>query len=107
MNSGSHSNKMPKHYNKQQDERVHALHAAVAWTTLLPHRKTTRAEMSKISNLLSPWEEKLIETLETHLEEAEKRNQTLFFGAKLTFIRRLPKGQDCSKHCTSTAAVSS
>lgn len=40
--------------------------------------------MSKISNLLSPWEEKLIETLETHLEEAEKKNQNPFFGAKLT-----------------------
>lgn len=46
--------------------------------------KTRRAEKSKISNLLSPWEEKLIETLEIHLEEAEKRNQNLFVGAKLT-----------------------
>lgn len=40
--------------------------------------------MFKISNLLSPWEEKLIETLKTHLVKAKKRNQNLFFGAKLT-----------------------
>lgn len=41
--------------------------------------------MSKISNLLSQWEEKLIETLETHLKEAEKgKSKPGFWGAKLT-----------------------
>lgn len=83
MNCGICSDGIPKHYHEQQ-EHVHAIQEFLERTAILPpcksQNKTRRAEMTKISSLLNPGEEKLIYTSEIRLGEERKRKQNLGFG---------------------------